>query len=189
MQSGNALAGFAYQEWNQKMAAELARQLGSNTTSPKEMADSFRRASTTEILAANLRMIQANVSGTEGAAFTRCRSLLSERKAERLGIRQPSTSGALRLPTLQLPTYECSHCLPCPQPKLQLGYPAFGPSPERRTSGAEAKFLAQDPESLLLEPQVPPVPTVAGISGQEGYFAYYFGGRHHLSLFLSHSRH
>lgn len=58
---------------------------------------------------------------------------------------------------------------------LRLGYPPFCPSPERRAAGTEEKFLEQDPESLVRAPKVPPVPTIAGLSGEEGLFAYYFG--------------
>ncbi|KAE8748662.1 Carboxyl/Cholinesterase 27 [Frankliniella occidentalis] len=122
MQSGNALAGFAYTEAHLTMAQRLSEQLGAKTADARQMARAFRNASAQDILSATLRMIQAD-------------------------------------------------------PNLQLGNPAFCPSPERRQEGGQEKFLPQDPESLErgLEPGAY-VPTIAGLTGQEGNFAFYFGG-------------
>ncbi|XP_034244956.1 esterase B1-like [Thrips palmi] len=54
--------------------------------------------------------------------------------------------------------------------------PLFRPSPERRDAGRESRFLGRDAESLIRQPQVPPVPTVAGLSGNEGVYSYYYLG-------------
>ncbi|KAK3908894.1 Juvenile hormone esterase [Frankliniella fusca] len=121
MQSGNALASFAYQETHLTMAQRLAEQLGAEAgANSQQIARVIRNATAEAILAANLRMIAAD-------------------------------------------------------PSLQLGYPAFCPSPERRQQGSQAKFLSQDPESLERQLDVH-VPTIAGLTGQEGLFALYFGG-------------
>lgn len=124
MQSGNALANFAYQETHLAMARKLSEQLSGNKVDDLAVvAETIRKASKDEILNANLAMIAAD-------------------------------------------------------PQLQLGLPAFCPSPERRRDreGSPSKFLRRDPESLVRVPEVPPVPTMAGLSGNEGHFAYAFGG-------------
>ncbi|XP_034231252.1 juvenile hormone esterase-like isoform X2 [Thrips palmi] len=123
MQSGNALANFGYQETHLDMAKRLSEQLGEKAagSDKAKIAETLRRASSKEILNANLAMIQAD-------------------------------------------------------PQLQLGLPAFCPSPERRAAGAQSKFLTRDPESLVRVPEVAAVPTIAGLSGNEGHFAFAFGG-------------
>lgn len=52
----------------------------------------------------------------------------------------------------------------------------FRPSPERRDAGREGRFLVRDAESLIRQPQVAPVPTIAGLSGNEGIYAFYYLG-------------
>lgn len=79
--------------------------------------------------------------------------------------------------TWSAPTHDTLRAPPPLQPQLQLGLPAFCPSPERRREGQQTKFLTRDPESLVRVPEVAPVPTIAGLSGNEGLFAYAFGGK------------
>ncbi|KAE8745138.1 Carboxyl/Cholinesterase 31 [Frankliniella occidentalis] len=64
----------------------------------------------------------------------------------------------------------------CDDPRVRLlGLPL--PSPERRnTKGAEPKLLRQDPESLLRQPEAPPLPVLMGLAGREGSFPYKIWG-------------
>lgn len=53
------------------------------------------------------------------------------------------------------------------------GFNTFGPSPERRALGVEDIFLTRDPESLVRQPEVSPVPVIIGLTGLEGIYFYY----------------